>query len=152
MGLPVKIGIVAFGLLVVAAGVEAYVHRVPPAEVEAAQTAVSRDIAKRVLEAFPGPQRWTSLAIADVAPNSFRFTLLYAPESATQAEIAADAVAVAQQMLLRLAMASRHPSDEGTEIVVVAFERAADGGAGRNLGAARFDPPHDRVWFDPTGR
>ncbi len=140
-----------FGLLVAAAGYEAYQTRIPPAEVVVAQTAVSRNLANKVLEAFPGAQRWSSLAIGEVTPTSYHFTLLYAPDTATPKEIAADAVAVAQQMLLRLAMASRHPSDEGAEIVVAAFERAPDGGPGRKLGAARFDPPHDRVLFEPAG-
>jgi hypothetical protein len=150
LGLAVKIGIIGFGILVVAAGYEAYQTRITPPEVLEAQTLVSRDLANTVIAAFPSSPRWTSLAIDDVTPNAYRFTLLYPPGAATAAEIAADAKDVAQEMRLRLALSGHHPNDERTVIVVAARETARDGAPGPRLGEASFDAARDRIAFTPA--
>jgi len=144
LALAVKIGIVGFGLLVFAAGYEAYRHPTDPPEVVAAQTAVSRDIARKLVESLPTEARWSGVTIDNATPGSYRLTLHYAGGKAGPPEIESDARAVAQAMLLQLVMAGRHPSDERTEIVVSARQDEA----GELLGTAVFDPSKDSINFE----
>jgi hypothetical protein len=125
--------------------------RVTPPEVVLAQTAVSRDMARKVVESFPAPARWSSLTVAEVTPASYSFALLYRPGSASGPEIEADARSVVRQMLLQLAMAGHHPNDERTIIRVSARLGAPDGTPVGDLGTARFDAARDRIVFDPPG-
>lgn len=145
MSLAVKIGIVGFGLLVVTAAYEAYTQPVDPPEVVAAQTAVSRDIARKLVDSLPRDARWSSVSIDDATTGSYRLTLHYAPDMTASPEIAVDTKAVAQGMLLQLTMAGRHPNDERTVISVIA--QAGDHGA--SLAASHFDPGADRIVQGP---
>jgi hypothetical protein len=143
----VKIGIVGFGLLVATAAYEAYTRGDPP-EVVAAQAAVSREIANKLLASLPADARWSGVTIEEARSGSYRLTLHYAAGRVGPPEIEADTKTVAQGMLLQLAMAGRHPSDERTAVAVSA-RQDEDGPA---LGAARFDPLQNRVVYEPPGR
>ncbi|MDB5395864.1 MAG: hypothetical protein JWM91_3370 [Rhodospirillales bacterium] len=144
MSVAVKIGIVGFGLLIATAAYEAYTQADPP-EVVAAQAAVSRDIARKLVDSLPADARWNRVSIDDARSGSYRLTLHYAPGKAGPPEIETDTKAVAQGMLLQLAMAGRHPGDERTVIAVSARQDEA----GSLLGAARFDPAADRIVYEP---
>jgi hypothetical protein len=143
----VKIGIVGFGLLVATAAYEAYERGDPP-EVVAAQAAVSREIAHKLVDSLPADARWSSISVEEARSGSYRLTLHYAPGKAGPPEIEADTKTVAQGMLLQLAMAGRHPSDEQTAIAV----SARQDNDGPVLGTARFDPRQDRVIYEPPAQ
>jgi hypothetical protein len=143
----VKIGIVGFGLLVATAAYEAYTRGDPP-EVIAAQVAVSRDIANKLVASLPADARWSRVSVEEARSGSYRLTLHYAAGKAGPPEVETDTKAVAQGMLLQLAMAGRHPSDERTAIAVSA-RLDKDGPL---LGAARFDAVRNSVVYEPPGQ
>ena len=141
MSVGVKIGIVAFGLLVAGAAYEAYIHPQDPPEVVAAQNAVARDLARQMVEALPTDAHWRSVSIDEARTGVYRLTLHYPPDTDVSPQIAADTRTVAQAMLLQLSMSGHHPNDEGTVISVVA-QAGADGAS---LTASHFDPGADRI-------
>jgi hypothetical protein len=150
LGIGIKIAIVGFGALVAAAGYEAYQVRVMPEDVALAQTAVSQDIARQVVAAFPATSRWSKLEIVSVSRNEYRLALSYLPGTASDAEIEFDAREVAQEMALHLSMAGHHPDEERTVIEVTARE-GKPGEDGALVGTIRFDAPHDRFLFERGG-
>jgi hypothetical protein len=147
LGIGVKVAIVGFGVLVAVAGYEAYQIRVMPQDVALAQTAVSRDIARQVVAAFPATSRWSKLDIVAVDRNSYRLALSYLPGETSAAEIEADAREVAQEMALHLSMAGHHPDEERT-VIEVSARIGKPGEPEALVGTARFDPAHDRFLFE----
>jgi hypothetical protein len=137
----VKIGIVAFGLLVAGAAYIAYIHPEDPPEVVIAQNAVARDLAGQMVESLPTDAHWRSVSIDEAKSGVYRLTLHYPPDTTASPEVAADTKAVAQAMLLQLSMSGHHPNDEGT-VISVAAQAGTDGAS---LSAAHFDPGADRI-------
>jgi hypothetical protein len=138
----VRIGIIAFGVLVAGAAYWA-AHRPPePPEVTRARISVARDIAEKAVASMGSAPRWSSIAIDDAKPAGYRLTIHYAatPE-ATQIE--SDTKALGRAMLLQLTLAGHHAADEQTEIAV----RAVVGDNPAVLGTAHFVPAEDRIIF-----
>jgi hypothetical protein len=137
----VKIGIVAFGVLVAAAAYEAFTHPEDPPEVVTAQNAVAQDLARQMVDALPADAHWSGVTIDEAKSGVYRLTLHYPPDIVASPEIAADTKVVAQTMLLQLSMSGHHPNDERTVISVTA-QAGADGAS---LSASHFDPGADRI-------
>ncbi len=141
MSVGVKVGIVAFGVLVAAAAYEAYTHPADPPEVVVAQNAVAMDLARQMVGILPSDARWRGVSIDEAKSGVYRLTLHYPPDTVGSPEIAADTKTVAQAMLLQLSMSGHHPNDERTVISVVA-QAGADG---PTLTASHYDPGADRI-------
>ena len=147
MSVAVKIGIVGFGLLVVVAAYEAYTRPGDPPELIAAQNAVARDTAQKLIASLPPDARWNRVSIDDATVGSYRLTLHYPAGAADPAQIAVDTKAVAQALVRQLTVAGHHPADERTMVTVSAREEDA----GPVLGAARFDPDRDGIVLEKLG-
>jgi hypothetical protein len=140
----VKIGIVGFGLLVGFAAYEAYTRPGDPPELIAAQDAVARDTAQKLIASLPPDARWNRVSIDEATQYSVRLTLHYPPGVADPAQVALDTKAVAVALVRQLTVAGHHPADERMAVAVSA--READ--AGPVLGGARFDPDRDGIVFE----
>jgi hypothetical protein len=142
--LAVRIGIVAFGLLVLFAGVEAALHPQGAPEVLKAQLAVSRHLAQEAVTALGAQSDRIVVSIEKAELNNFALTIRYA-ERSDGATATADAKAVVAAMLYQLTLAGHHPTDEKTTITAQALDAQ-----GNILGAARYDPAKDKVVADPA--
>jgi hypothetical protein len=140
----VKIGIVGFGLLVAIAAYEAYTRPGDPPELIAAQNAVARDTAQKLIASLPPDARWNRVSIDDATQFSVRLTLHYPAGAANPAQVAFDTKAVAKALVRQLTVAGHHPADERMTVAVSA--READ--VGPVLGNARFDPDRDGIVFE----
>jgi hypothetical protein len=138
----VKIGIVGFGFLVAFAAYEAYTRPGDPPELIAAQDAVAKDTAQKLVASLPVEARWNRITIDEATAVSFRLTLHYPAGFADPVQIAVDTKAVAQALVRQLTVAGHHPADERTVVEVAAREEA-----GASLGAAHFDPDRDGIVF-----
>jgi hypothetical protein len=143
----VKVGIVGFGLLVGFAAYEAYTRPGDPPELIAAQNAVARDTAQKLVDALPPNALWKRVTIDEATQFSVRLTLQYPPTAADPARIAFDTKAVAKDLVRRLTVAGHHPADEHMAIAVSAREEDA----GPILGTARFDPDRNGIVFEKSG-
>jgi hypothetical protein len=141
LSVAVKIGIVGFGLLVGLAAYEAYTRPGDPPELIAAQDAVAKDIAQKLVASLPPDARWSSVSIDEATALGFRLTLHYPAGTTDPAQIGADTRAVAQALVRQLTVAGHHPADERTIVAVTARE----GEAGPSLGTAHFDPDRDGI-------
>jgi hypothetical protein len=140
----VKIGIVGFGLLVGLAAYEAYTRPGDPPELIAAQDAVAKDIAQKLVASLPADARWNRVAIDQATASDYRLTLHYPAGAADPAQVALDTKAVAQALVRQLTVAGHHPADERMSVAVSAREEDA----GPLLGTARFDPDRDGIVFE----
>jgi hypothetical protein len=147
LSVAVKIGIVGFGLLVGLAAYEAYTRPGDPPELIAAQDAVARDTAQKLVASLPPDARWSRVSIDEATGASYRLTLHYPAGAAEPAQVALDTKAVAVALVRQLTVAGHHPADERTAVTVSARE----GDAGPLLGTARFDPDRDGVVFERSG-
>jgi hypothetical protein len=147
LSVAVKIGIVGFGLLVGLAAYEAYTRPGDPPELIAAQDAVARDIAQKLVASLPPQAHWNRVAIDRATAVDYRLTLHYPAGAADPAQIAIDTKAVAQALVRQLTVAGHHPADERTAVTVSAREEDA----GLVLGTARFDPDRDGIVFEKSG-
>lgn len=140
MRIAVRIGIIAFGLLVAFAAYEAARNPMGPPEVVEAQRAVSRHMANQAVGTLGTGGGWSKLTVETADLNSFIFALDYAvrPDSVEK-----DTKSVVAAMLYQLTLASHHPNSEHTEIVA----RAQFGSD--PLGVARYDFRRDTVVFEP---
>jgi hypothetical protein len=143
----VKIGIVGFGLLVAVATWEAYTRPGDPPELIAAQDAVARDAAQKLIASLPSDAGWTQVTIDEATGDSYRLTLHYPAGAAGKAQIALDTKAVAQALVRQLTVAGHHPADERMAVAVSAREDDA----GPLLGTAHFDPDRDGIVFEKSG-
>jgi len=141
----VKIGIVGFGLLVAVAAYEAYTRPGDPPELIAAQDAVARDTAQKLIASLPPDAQWKRVTIDEATQYSVRLTLHYPAGAADPAQVALDTKAVAVALVRQLTVAGHHPADERMAVVVSAQEEA-----GPVLGTARFDPDRDGVVFETS--
>ena len=147
MSVAVKIGIVGFGLLVGLAAYEAYTRPGDPPELMAAQDAVARDIAQKLVASLPTEAHWNRVAIDEATAVDYRLTLQYPAGAADPAQVALDTKAVAQALVRQLTVAGHHPADERMAVAVSAREEDA----GPLLGTARFDPDRDGIVFEKVG-
>lgn len=147
MSVAVRIGIIGFGLLVAVAAYEAYTRPGDPPELIAAQNAVARDIAQKLIASLPPDARWNRVSIDEATAVSYRLTLHYPAGAAEPAQIALDTKAVAVALVRQLTVAGHHPADERMAVVVSAREDDA----GPVLGIARFDPDRDGIVFENSG-
>ena len=146
MSVAVKIGIVGFGLLVAAAAYEAYTRPGDPPELIAAQDAVARDTAQKLIASLPPDARWNSVSVDEATQYSVRLTLHYPAGAADPPQVALDTKAVAKALVRQLTVAGHHPADERMAVTVSAREEDT----GPVLGAARFDPDRDGIVFEKS--
>jgi hypothetical protein len=147
LSVAVKIGIVGFGLLVSLAAYEAYTRPGDPPELIAAEDAVARDIAQKLVASLPTEADWNRVAIDQATAVDYRLTLHYSAGAADPAQVALDTKAVAQALVRQLTVAGHHPADERMAVAVSAREEDA----GPVLGTARFDPDRDGIVFEKVG-
>ena len=98
MSVAVKIGIVGFGLLVGLAAYDAYTRPGDPPELIAAQDAVAKDIAQKLVASLPADARWNRVAIDQATAADYRLSLYYPAGAADPAQVALDTKAVAQAL------------------------------------------------------
>ena len=146
MSVAVKIGIVGFGLLVAVAAFEAYTRPGDPPELIAAQDAVAKDIAQKLVASLPPEAHWNRVAIDQATAVDYRLTLHYPAGAADPAQVALDTKAVAKALVRQLTVAGHHPADEHMAVAVSAREEDA----GPTLGTARFDPDRDGIVFEKS--
>jgi hypothetical protein len=141
----VRIGIVAFGLLVLFAALEAAWHPAGSPEVVKAQLAVSRHLVQQAVTALGTKPNWAGISIEKSDLNDFALTVQYSAKPDADA-VATDTQAAVAAMLYQLTLAGHHPSDEKTTITAQAqYDR--DGRA-IMLGSAHYDPNKDKVVAD----
>jgi hypothetical protein len=148
LSVAVKIGIVGFGLLVGLAAYEAYTRPGDPPELIAAQDAVAKDIAQKLVASLPSDARWSRVGIDQATADDYRLTLHYPAGAADAAQVALDTKAVAQALVRQLTVAGHHPADERMAVAVSAREEDA----GPVLGTARFDPDRDGIVFNAVAK
>ncbi len=130
MSVAVKIGIVGFGLLVGFAAYEAYTRPGDPPELIAAQNAVARDTAQKLIASLPPDARWSSVSVDEATQYSVRLTLHYPAGAADPAQVAVDTKAVAVALVRQLTVAGHHPADDRMTVAVSAAGRGCWPGAG----------------------
>ena len=135
----VRIGIVAFGLLVLFAGVEAALHPQGAPEVVKAQLAVSHHLAQEAVTALGAKPEWTGISIDKADLNAFALTIHYGAQPSADTA-ATDAKAAVAAMLYQLTLAGHHPADEKTTITAQAID-----GSGNTVGSAHYDGNKDKV-------
>jgi hypothetical protein len=148
LSVAVKIGIIGFGLLVGVSAYEAYTRPGDPPELIAAQDAVAKDIAQKLVASLPADARWNRVAIDQATAVDYRLTLHYPSGAADPAQVALDTKAVAQALVRQLTVAGHHPADERMAVAVSAREEDA----GPVLGTARFDPDRDGIVFNAVAK
>lgn len=146
MSVAVKIGIVGFGLLVAVAAYEAYTRPGDPPELIAAQNAVARDTAQKLINSLPPDARWNRVSVDEATQYSIRLTLHYPAGAADPAQVALDTKAVAQALVRQLTVAGHHPADERMAVAVSAREEDTS----PVLGTARFDADRDGIVFEKS--
>jgi hypothetical protein len=135
----VRIGIVAFGLLVLFAALEAAYQPAGSPEVVKAQLAVSHHLAQQAVTALGNKPDWTGISIEKSDLNDFELVVHYATQPS--ADMAAtDAKAAVAAMLYQLTLAGHHPTDEKTTITAQAID-----GSGNTVGSAHYDADKDKV-------
>ncbi len=147
MQIAVRIGIVAFGLLVLFAALEAAYHPAGSPEVVKAQLAVSRHLSQQAVTVLGTKPNWTGVTVEKSDLNDFALTVHYNAQPDAGA-VATDTQATVAAMLYQLTLAGHHPTDEKTTITAQA-EYEHDGQT-TMLGSARYDAAKDRVVADPS--
>lgn len=146
----VKIGIIAFALLVLFAGFEAAYQPAGSPEVVKAQLAVSRHLAQQAVEALGSKPNWTGISIEKSDLNDFALTIHYTALPDAPDAVATDTRTTVAAMLYQLTLAGHHPTDEQTTITAQA--QYEQNGRPVVLGSAHYDFAKDKVVADPAPR
>jgi len=144
----VRIGIIAFGLLVVFAAFEAAYQPAGSPEVVKAQLAVSHHLAQQAVEALGAKPNWREISIEKSDLNDFALVIHYAQPPDTADTVETDTKTTVAAMLYQLTLAGHHPTDEHTTITAQA--QYEQDGHPVTVGSAHYDFAKDKVVADPA--